>query len=473
MSDHWPLYRNFVHFGAFVIFAPILGWLADPHNRARPGNGAVVAFLLLVTVLNMFVLPRLESGRRIARPNEPFVTGQWLYPLSLAICFAVYPAFAAMGAWAAMAAGDAAASLIGRNYPGARLPWNKSKSLSGSLAFIVAALPFCVLALYWVPCRLFLKANGTPEWPYVWTLGVLAASSGAILESLEGPFDDNVRVPLGIGAVLWLSAAFLSFATRDLPYETHVQPEVFLHALGINALLGLTVIALRVADIPGTLLGVSFGVIVYFFTLWPGYLLFLFFVAAGSGLSRVGYAKKKAIGAAEAREGKRGIANVAANLLIPVMCCLAYPASKGNPAFLIAFASAIAAAFADTASSEIGALSSQQPVLITNLKKVPHGTNGAVTTLGIVAAFGASVLIALLAYGSGFLRLGRAAGISSSQEALLVVILIASGMAGTLVDSVLGATVEDRYPGVGKSAVNFACTLTGAGAGGLLAGLAA
>jgi len=464
MPAHWPLYRNFIHFAAFAAFAPILGWMADPRNQARPGNSAVVTFLLFITVLNSVVLPKLESGKRIARPNESAINGQWLYPFSLALCFAIFPAFAAMGAWAAMAAGDSAAGIVGRNAAKSRLAWNPAKTWAGLLAFVAASLPFCVLALYWVPCLLFLKRSGSPEWPYVWTLAVLASVSGAVLESLDGPFDDNLRVPIGVACLLWLAAGFLSFSTRDLPARTHVQPEVFLHALALNAALGFTVLALRVADLPGTLLGVAFGVLVYFYTLWPGYLLFLIFVAVGSGLSKVGYARKTAIGTAEPREGKRGISNVAANLLVPALACLAYPASGGNSAFLMAFAGALAAALADTASSEIGALSDTPPVLITTRKEVPHGTNGAISRLGLAAAAGASLLVAGVAWLSGFFALS---GPPRSPEVLFAAILFFSGMAGTLLDSFLGATIEDRWPGVGKGAVNLCCTLTGAAVAGV------
>jgi uncharacterized protein (TIGR00297 family) len=425
--------------------------------------------MLVITLLNMFLLPRLASGKKMTRPKEGFVNGIWMYPLALAICFAAFPPFAAMGAWAAMASGDAAAALVGRNLPRPKLPWNQKKSWSGLFAFVAAALPLCIFAIYWCPSVQFLKADGSPEWPFVWTLAVLAAVSGAVVESFDGPFDDNLRVPITVASVLWLSGMFLSFATRKLPADTPVQPEVFLKALAFNAVLGFSVIALKVADIPGTLLGVTFGVIIFFFTQWPGYILFLLFVAVGSGLSKIGYQHKKEIGAAEAREGKRGIANVAANLFVPALCCLIYPASGGNPALLMAFAGALVAAFADTASSEIGALAHGEPKLITNFKAVPHGTNGAVTGLGFAAAVGACLTLSGIAWWNGFLEQQLSAnGFSSSQGLAACGILTLAGLLGTVIDSVLGATIEDRIPGVGKGVVNFACTLTGALTSGLL-----
>ena len=57
-------------------------------------------------------------------------------------------------------------------------------------------------------------------------------------------------------------------------------------------------------------------------------------------------------------------------------------------------------------------------------------------------------------------KLNAARDDSKVQIATIVVLL--AGLVGTLVDSFLGATLEDRVPGVGKGTVNFACTLAGA-----------
>jgi len=153
---------------------------------------------------------------------------------------------------------------------------------------------------------------------------------------------------------------------------------------------------------------------------------------------------------------------VAANLALPALCCLAYPAHGGHPAFLLAFAGALSAALADTASSEIGVFSKRRPVLITTRQPVNHGTNGAVSWLGFIAAATGSALLGGAAWEGGFLELvfnGRAA---AHKEVWACGIIVVAGLAGTVVDSLLGATIEDRLPGFQKGAVNFFCTLTGA-----------
>jgi uncharacterized protein (TIGR00297 family) len=262
---------------------------------------------------------------------------------------------------------------------------------------------------------------------------------------------------------------FLSWSTRGLPKDTHVQPEQFLYALGANAVLGGAILALKFADLKGTLLGVTFGVIIYYISGWQGYVLFLLFVAIGSALSKVGLKHKQAIGAAEAREGKRGVSNVVANLLVAAVCCLLYPVWNGYAPLLMAFAGSLAAAFADTASSEIGALSKAQPILITTRKPVPHGTNGAITWLGMFAAIVAAGLLAAAAALGGFFEHSVAhAAVSTGKQALLALIIVFAGFFGTTIDSLLGATIEDKVKGVGKGTVNLACTLAGAIVAGLL-----
>lgn len=92
----------------------------------------------------------------------------------------------------------------------------------------------------------------------------------------------------------------------------------------------------------------------------------------------------------------------------------------------------LAAAQADTWSTEIGRLSPRPPRLITSGRRVPPGTSGGVTWLGSAAGVtGAGVLSAVAV----LLRVPA----STAAAGFL------GGVAGTLLDSVLGATVQGRY----------------------------
>jgi uncharacterized protein (TIGR00297 family) len=118
-----------------------------------------------------------------------------------------------------------------------------------------------------------------------------------------------------------------------------------------------------------------------------------------------------------------------------------------------AFAGALAAATADTWASEIGRHSRTPPRLITNWTRVPAGTDGGMTLLGTLGGIAGAGLIAGLSYVLGH----------HGPRTVAV-----AGIAGMLVDSLLGATVQGKVSWMDNDAVNLAATLTGAACAGLI-----
>ena len=470
---HSPGFRNLVHFAVFFLVGlPLLGIARANDDWLHWITGIkywIAGFLSLVTLFNAFILRRIPILNLTVREQEHWYSGLWLYPCSIAVCFVLFPMYAAFGAWAALACGDASASFFGRWIPHYKLPWNPKKTYAGLVSFIAFATFGLYISLFLMPCDLFVK-DGWPEMTYVWTLAAVAALSSAIAESIDTQLDDNVRIAFSSALTILGTAYFLKYSTQYLPEDTHVKPQNLVYALIANAVLGASILLLGFADFPATALGMALGTLIFFYAGWQGYVLFFVFVALGSLASKVGLAKKKAAKIEEANEGKRGVSNVAANLLVPAMCCAAYPLLAGRPSLLMGFAGAIAAALADTASSEIGVLSRKEPLLLTTFKPVPHGTNGAVSLLGTAAALAASLLVALAACANGFVKIARG-GVEPVAWPVLIgagVVIALAGMCGTFVDSLLGATVEGKVKFIGKGAVNFCCALAGA----LLAGLA-
>ena len=177
--------------------------------------------------------------------------------------------------------------------------------------------------------------------------------------------------------------------------------------------------------------------------LLPMLLLFVLTLAA----TRYGRAKKEALGVSEPRTGRRA-SQVIANLGVAALCAAFSRAHLLLPTSFFAFLAALAAlaeATADTVSSEIGQAFGGQPFLLTTLRRVPPGTDGAISLTGTFAGIVAAAIVAA----TGMPALGMSLAECS--------VAFAAGIAGLFFDSLLGATVE-RKGWIGNDLVNFFST---------------
>jgi len=96
---------------------------------------------------------------------------------------------------------------------------------------------------------------------------------------------------------------------------------------------------------------------------------------------------------------------------------------------------------ADTLASELGILNKTPPVLISNpWKVVPPGTNGGVTWWGIaMSCIGGAIM------GVGTGMMDWISGITPVQPLRLIFLGTLTGLIGSLIDSILGATIQITY----------------------------
>jgi uncharacterized protein (TIGR00297 family) len=111
--------------------------------------------------------------------------------------------------------------------------------------------------------------------------------------------------------------------------------------------------------------------------------------------------------------------------------------------------SALAEAAADTVSSEIGQVLGGKPRMMTTLRQVEPGTDGAISLIGTLAGVAAAALVAL----------AGALALSGGWEMFSVA--GAGGLFGLFFDSLLGATCE-RRGWLNNDAVNFLSTASAA-----------
>jgi uncharacterized protein (TIGR00297 family) len=219
-----------------------------------------------------------------------------------------------------------------------------------------------------------------------------------------------------------------------------------LTALVVAALFAALAYALGMVSRGGALGGFAVGGVIYLCLGPQGFAVLALFVIGGSVLTRLGYQSKEQRGTAEAHGGRRGAKNALANCGVALLCAL-FAALIAWEAFAAAFVGALGAAFADTAESEVGQLAGSTPRLVTTFRKVPPGTDGAVSMPGTLAGLAAAGLTALLG-----LWLGLVAG---PGTALLVA---GAAFLGTVVDSLVGALA----PRLGNELTNVLCTLVAA-----------
>ncbi len=162
----------------------------------------------------------------------------------------------------------------------------------------------------------------------------------------------------------------------------------------------------------------------------PAVLLLLFFLSS-SALSRLAPSRKARFKAAFSKSGRRDLGQVLANGGLAALLAALFGLS-GSDLWLAGVAGALAAANADTWSTELGVLARRRPRLITTGARVPAGTSGGVTPEGTLAALAGSALIA------------AAAGSLGGSWALVWAVAPA-GLLGALVDSLLGATLQAIY----------------------------
>jgi uncharacterized protein (TIGR00297 family) len=159
-------------------------------------------------------------------------------------------------------------------------------------------------------------------------------------------------------------------------------------------------------------------------------LLVLYFVSSVA-LTRFRAAAKAArTGAVVAKGGARDAVQVLANGGAFGMAGVLWLVS-GLDAWRVLAAGALAAAASDTWATEIGTLARRPPRSIVSWRQVATGTSGGVSTPGIAAAIAGAAFVALAALALGWPRGTAAAG-------------FAGGIAGSTIDSLLGATVQVR-----------------------------
>ncbi len=177
---------------------------------------------------------------------------------------------------------------------------------------------------------------------------------------------------------------------------------------------------------------------------WQGWLSVCAYLILGSLVTKIGFKDKELKGIAESRGGKRGPENVwgssATGCFLAIVIKI-FP--EISELLMIGFCASFSAKLADTFGSEIGKHFGKNAFLITTLKRVKPGTDGAISVEGTLASFIGSLMMTIVM-----------AKLSLISGNFIILLVVFSGLTASIIESYLGAILQNRISWITNEMIN-------------------
>ena len=435
--------RKLVHI-AIGFVALTLRWLTT-------WQAAGVAVLAILH--NWLILPRTMGY--IARSEKGWDTGIILYPVAVLGLILVFPDRPELAAavWAIIAFGDGFATLVGRNFGGWKLPWNEHKSVLGSLAFVEAGIPGAYLVY------LFVKKAPFGIEPAFLAIAATVLVC-ALVESLDLNLDDNFTVPVFGALTIGLTMRMERLPAVELNGELWIW-------MGINAALAVVAYAASSVSVSGMVGGFVLGATLILFAGWELYVVLLVFFVIGTTLTKAGYRKKAELGLAQEAGGRRGFGHAWSNVGVASIMALLIATTSIDPLLLwVAAIGSLATAAADTAGSEIGQLLGRKAFLPLTFKRVPTGTEGAISVEGTMAGLASGFVVSTVGSACWAVHEYGWSGpetLTHPDAGRMILTITLAAFLGSWIESLVGSWNRKKEKEVPNGALNFFNTMVGAG----------
>lgn len=227
-------------------------------------------------------------------------------------------------------------------------------------------------------------------------------------------------------------------------------------AFAFNGLLAFAAFTKKSLTLDGAVTATFLGSTIWLLGGFQAFLLMGIFFVSSSLLSKFKKAKRASLHLEKLHDksDRRDYTQVLANGLGPLLfLVVAY--LTNHAIWYIGFVGAFCTANADTWASEIGVLSPKAPKFLIKRTTVKPGLSGGVTSLGLLASFMGSALIACsffaLSLFSTFVSLPIAEYLRNPLTINLVqliavsILLVGCGFLGSLIDSFLGEVIQAKY----------------------------
>jgi len=281
---------------------------------------------------------------------------------------------------------------------------------------------------------------------------------------------------LPVSTSFWIVSTLLA-AGSDEKYEP-VSPTRWLLSILIPIMMAVYGLRKNSLDYTGAITGLFVGCIMTLSSYCFLTSMLCFFITSSKATKFRAHIKRKMEDNFK-HGGQRNWVQVVCNGGVATELALLYMVDRGHGERVIDFTTdyrgswlavavmaAIACCSGDTFASELGAVTgSTNPVLITTLQRVPRGTNGAISLYGLVYSSIGGLLVGAAYYTTLLLCVPGSVLENSAPQWPILLISTVAGLVGSLVDSLLGATVQYsgwnaktgkvvEQPGVGVQKIN-------------------
>ncbi|HWQ45571.1 MAG TPA: DUF92 domain-containing protein [Longilinea sp.] len=216
---------------------------------------------------------------------------------------------------------------------------------------------------------------------------------------------------------------------------------MILIGLLLAVLIALAAYVARALSVSGALAAAVLGTVVFGLGGWGATFMLLTFFVSSSLLSKLFKKQKTKAEEKFSKGSRRDAMQVLANGGTAGIFVLLQPLFPNQVWIYVGLAASLAAANADTWATELGVLSRTSPRLITTGQKVEPGTSGGISAAGSLAALAGSMLVTFV----GLFFFPGGEGISFGILLLFGGCITVGGLAGSMVDSWLGATHQAIY----------------------------
>jgi len=292
--------------------------------------------------------------------------------------------------------------------------WHDKKSVAGSTAMFLSS--FIIILSITIFFSWFTSSMSIISPINVFLIALITSIGATIGEAISSKGSDNLTAPL-LTAILFDLTVFLQ---QDQLINLAVWA-------GASFIIFLYLVKLKILKVNGMLVAYVMGILIFGIGGASWIIPMLAFFLTSSLLSKISPSKSFNT----SKSSHRDMFQVLANGGIPLLAALIFFYTQSSWIYLV-YLAAIAAATADTWATEIGSFSKKDPRHILSFMYVPKGTSGGISLIGTLGLALGALMIGLTGY---------IFGLSLFSVSLIFI----SGLSGSLIDSILGATAQSKF----------------------------